>query len=112
MRGGCLRFSPVEGDGTILSRAGLLVLRVCVYACGGVAAAFVLLLMFARPASAAQAPVLPGTAGSTAPSPGPAAAATSTPATPPPPPAPPPPPPPSPPPPTPPPAPPPPPPPP
>ncbi|HEX9528646.1 MAG TPA: hypothetical protein VF951_14200, partial [Streptosporangiaceae bacterium] len=58
----------MERDHTILSRAGLLALRACLYACGGLAAAVILALIFARPASAAQAPVLPGTTGTSAPS--------------------------------------------
>ena len=37
---------PVERDHTILSRAGLLALRACLYACGGLAAAVILALIF------------------------------------------------------------------
>src|SRR6266581_4150075 len=76
----CLGLRAVEGNVPIRSRVGLSkvgawTLRACLYACGGLAAAFmlgmILTVIFARPASAAQnlvAPVsgtaLPGVAGS------------------------------------------------
>ena len=63
---GCLRSHAVQRGIAILSRGGLLTLRVLLCACGGVAAAFVLALIFARPASAAQNPVQSGTAAASA----------------------------------------------
>lgn len=68
-RSACLAWPAVEGNAPIrlrvgLSKAGAWTLRACLYACGGLALTFmlglILTVIFARPAAAAQNPVVSG----------------------------------------------------